>query len=311
MSFPLLKISGDYAHVEVRQGKGAQRWEEMSEIFKGAATKGQEWKGGEGDKLSARHCQMPDNPNSTLSLPYSVAGSALLDVGKPRKRVFPASIGGGSSLSFKSMEAAPGFILHEYAPSGNCYKIRLTAALLGVDLERRDYDIMTGETRTREFLTQVNANGRIPVLQIGERFLPESNAAAFWLADGSALVPEDRFERADMLRWMFWEQYNHEPNIATLRFWLAFVGRDRLSEAQQAQVEGKQAAGVAALQLMEEHLQKADWLVGSRATLADICLYAYTHVAEEGDGFDLSHYPAVGRWLDRVTALPGFITIND
>src|SRR3569832_1623774 len=103
-------------------------------------------------------------------------------------------------------------ILHEYAQSGNCYKIRLTAALLGLPIERREYDIMQGETRTPAFLADVNAHGRIPVLQVGERFLPESNAACFYLADGSPLVPADRFARADMLRWMFWEQYNHEPN---------------------------------------------------------------------------------------------------
>ena len=115
-------------------------------------------------------------------------------------------------------------ILHEYSASGNCYKIRLTAGLLGLPIERREYDILKGETRTPEFLAHVNANGRIPVLQVGDRFLPESNAACFYLADGTRLVPEDRFDRADMLRWMFFEQYNHEPNIATLRFWLAYVG---------------------------------------------------------------------------------------
>ncbi len=109
-------------------------------------------------------------------------------------------------------------ILHEYSQSGNCYKIRLTAALLGLPLERREYDIMKGETRTPDFLAKVNANGRIPVLQVGDRFIPESNAACFYLADGSPLVPEDRFDRADMLRWMFFEQYNHEPNVATMRF---------------------------------------------------------------------------------------------
>src|ERR1044072_138621 len=116
-------------------------------------------------------------------------------------------------------------ILHEYAASGNCYKVRLTAALLGLAIERREYDIMKGETRTPEFLASVNANGRIPVLQAGDRFIPESNAACFYLADGSALIPEDRFDRADMLRWMFWEQYNHEPNVATMRFWAAFWRR--------------------------------------------------------------------------------------
>ena len=134
-------------------------------------------------------------------------------------------------------------ILHEYAASGNCYKVRLTAALLGLPIERREYDIMAGETRTAEFLAQVNANGRIPVLQDGDRFIPESNAACFYLADSSWLIPEDRFERADMLRWMFWEQYNHEPNVATLRFWYGFVGEANLSEAQRAQLPGKRAAG--------------------------------------------------------------------
>ena len=128
--------------------------------------------------------------------------------------------------------------LHEDPLSGNCYKIKLTAALLGLPLAIRQYDIRKGETRTPEFLANVNANGRIPVLQIddadGTRFLPESNAACWYLAEGSALIPEDRFDRADMLRWMFFEQYNHEPNIATLRFWLAFVGEAHLTEQQRA-----------------------------------------------------------------------------
>jgi glutathione S-transferase len=196
-------------------------------------------------------------------------------------------------------------ILHEYSQSGNCYKIRLTAALLGVEMERREYDILNGETRTPQFLERVNPNGRIPVLQVGERFIPESNAACFYLADGSALVPEDRFDRADMLRWMFFEQYNHEPNIATLRFWLAFVGEERLSAAQRALLPGKRAAGDAALKLMDDHLAARGFLVSEAPTLADISLYAYTHVAAEG-GFDLGAFPAVSRWLGRIAALPGY-----
>lgn len=197
-----------------------------------------------------------------------------------------------------------GLVLHEYAPSGNCYKIRLTAAHLGVPLERRSYDILRGETRTPEFLARVNANGRIPVLQIGDRLLPESNAACWYLAKGSRLLPEDAYEQSDMLRWMFWEQYNHEPNIATLRFWLAFVGVDALNEAQRAQLATKRAAGAAALALMEQHLAAHDWFAAGRFTLADIALYAYTHVAGEG-GFTLGDYPAVARWLARVAAQPG------
>lgn len=200
-------------------------------------------------------------------------------------------------------------ILHEYAPSGNCYKIRLTAAHLEVPLTRREYDIMNGETRTPDFLAQVNANGRIPVLQIGDRFLPESNAACFWLADGSHLIPADRFARADMLHWMFWEQYNHEPNIATLRFWRAFLGEERLKDAQRAQLPAKLTAGEAALALMDEQLGRTPWLVGQVFSLADICLYAYTHVAEEG-GFDLTPYRNVARWLGDVAGKPSHIAMT-
>jgi glutathione S-transferase len=200
-------------------------------------------------------------------------------------------------------------ILHEFAPSGNCYKIRLTAALLGVALERRHYDIMKGETRTAEFMRKVNANGRIPVLQIGERFLPESNAACWWLATGSALIPDSRFAQADMLRWMFFEQYNHEPNVATLRFWHRWVGEPNLSEVQRANVPSKRDAGEAALRLMDQHLAHHDWFVGTAVTLADICLFAYTHVAEEG-GFCLRDFPAVQAWIARMQSIDGFIPID-
>lgn len=201
--------------------------------------------------------------------------------------------------------------LHEYAPSGNCYKIRLTAAMLGVPLERRSYDILVGETRTPAFLANINANGRIPVLQIGARFLPESNAACCWLADGSPLVPQDRYARADMLRWMFWEQYNHEPNVATLRYWLAFVGIDNLTDIQRLQIDGKKTAGNAALQLMDEQLARTPWLVGNSVTLADIALYAYTHVCEEGGAFALVDYPAIHAWIMRIEALAGYCAITD
>lgn len=199
--------------------------------------------------------------------------------------------------------------LHEDPRSGNCYKIRLTAALLGLPLERRLYDILKGETRTPEFLERVNANGRIPVLQVGDRFLPESNAACWFLAEGSPLIPADRFDQADMLRWMFFEQYNHEPNVATLRFWLLFVGDGNLSEAQRGQLATKRAGGEAALQLMDEHLADRAWLVGQGVTLADIALYAYTHVCEAG-GFRLHDYPAICRWLERVAGLPGYVRME-
>lgn len=168
---------------------------------------------------------------------------------------------------------------------------------------------MAGETRTADFLTKVNANGRIPVLQDGDRFLPESNAACFYLADGSALIPTDPFDRADMLRWMFWEQYNHEPNIATVRFWTGWVGEGNLDDLQRALLPGKRAAGVAALKLMDAHLAARDWFVGNAPSLADICLYAYTHVAEEG-GFALAPFPAVRDWIARIEGLDDYIPIT-
>ncbi|WP_296721723.1 glutathione S-transferase family protein [Erythrobacter sp.] len=208
---------------------------------------------------------------------------------------------------------AEALTLHEDPRSGNCYKIKLTAALLGVPLETRAYDIMKGETRTPDFLAKVNANGRIPVLQIGEdgaaRFLPESNAACWYLAHGSALIPQERFAQADMLRWMFFEQYNHEPNVATLRFWLRFVGEAKLSAEQRAQIMPKRMAGCGALDLMNRHLETNAFFSGDAVSLADIALFAYTHVAEEG-GFGLGDYPHIQAWIARVQALPGFVAMD-
>lgn len=199
--------------------------------------------------------------------------------------------------------------LHEDPRSGNCYKIKLTAALLGLPLATRQYDIIAGETRTPDFLERVNPNGRIPVLQIGNRFLPESNAACWYLASGSALIPQDSFDQADMLRWMFFEQYSHEPNIATMRFWLHFIGSAQLSPQQKAQMMAKRIAGCEALSLMDGHLAGYDWFVGDSVSLADIALFAYTHVADEG-GFGLGDYPAVERWIERVSQLPDFIPMG-
>jgi glutathione S-transferase len=200
-------------------------------------------------------------------------------------------------------------VLHEYSRSGNCYKVRLTAAHLGVPLERREYDLAKGETRTPQFLEQVNPNGRIPVLQVGDRFIPESNAACFYLADGSALVPEDRFDRADMLRWMFFEQYSHEPNIATLRLWLAFVGLEALTGAQRIVSRVALGCDLLALRLMDEHLAGREWMVGDALSLADICLFAYTHVADEG-GFDLALYPNLIAWMERIMLHPSHVPMD-
>ena len=203
-----------------------------------------------------------------------------------------------------------GLILHEDARSGNCYKIRLTAAHLGVKLQRKNYDILKGETRTPEYLRDVNANGRIPVLQDGDRFLPESNAICFFLANGSKLIPDGNFDQADMLRWMFWEQYNHEPNIATLRFWLRFIGLEALADAQRVQITGKREAGLAALDLMDKHLESRKWFVADEFSLADICLFAYTHVADEAN-FDLEAYPEIIRWMERILTMDGHIGLDD
>lgn len=201
-------------------------------------------------------------------------------------------------------------VLHEDPRSGNCYKVRLVAAHLGLALDRRAYDIMKGETRTPEFLATVNANGRIPVLQDGDRFISESNAICFYLADGSPLVPADRFDRADMLRWLFWEQYNHEPNIATLRFWLRFTGLEALTGLQRDLIAVKRKAGEEALDLMDDHLDRHDWLAADALTIADLCLVAYTHVADEAD-FDLELYPAVISWMERIMTHPKHIPMFD
>jgi glutathione S-transferase len=200
-------------------------------------------------------------------------------------------------------------VLHEHAASGNCYKVRLTAAMVGKPIERREYDIMKGETRTTDFLHNVNANGRIPVLQVGERFIPESNAACYFMAEGSSLVPTDPFEHADMLHWMFWEQYNHEPNIATLRFWMHSLGPDNLTDLQRLQMPAKRQQGNSALKLMDDHLESREWFVGNDVSLSDICLFAYTHVAGDAE-FDLKRYPNVLAWMERMKGHPRFVPMD-
>jgi glutathione S-transferase len=200
-------------------------------------------------------------------------------------------------------------VLHEYSASGNCYKVRLTAALAGKHLDRREYDIMKGETRTPEFIANVNSNGRIPVLQVGDRFIPESNAACYYVAEGSHLIPTEPFDHADMLRWMFWEQYSHEPNIATLRFWMGWLGPDNLSDLQRLQMPPKRQAGNAALKLMDQHLASREWFVGELISLADVCLFAYTHLAGDAE-FDLQRYPHVLEWIERVKGDPRYIVMD-
>ena len=197
-------------------------------------------------------------------------------------------------------------LLHDNHLSGNGYKPRLLLAHLGRTYERIEVDILKGETRTPEFLAR-NPNGRIPVLELEDgTCIAESNAILFYLAEGSPFLPAERLGRALALQWMFFEQYSHEPCIAVARHWLQHL---EMTEAQRTQLPEKQAGGRAALAVMERHLGAWDWFGGDAISIADIALYAYTHVAEEG-GFDLSDYPAVGAWLARVAEQPGHVPMN-
>jgi glutathione S-transferase len=199
--------------------------------------------------------------------------------------------------------------LHDYLPSGNGYKVRLLLTQLGIPFQRIEYDITRGETRTPEYLENVNANGRVPVLETEEgTLLPESNAILFFLAEGTPFLPDDRLERARTLQWMFFEQYSHEPNIAVARAWL-HVFDVQMTEERRAALEERQKRGYDALGVMEEHLETNDYFVGGRYSVADISLYAYTHVAGEG-GFDLGGYPAILAWLERVSSQAGYIPIT-
>ena len=198
--------------------------------------------------------------------------------------------------------------LHDNLSSGNGYKARLLLAQLGVPFERVEYNIDRAETRTPEFLEKVNPNGRVPVLELEDgRLLPESNAILFYLAEGTPFLPKDRFGRAQVLSWMLFEQYSHEPNVATPRFWITH--HVEMTEERRLSLETKRKLGHAALNVMEDHLAANDYFVADRYTVADISLYAYTHVAGEG-GFDLGGFPAVRAWLDRVAAQPGYVPIT-
>ena len=200
-------------------------------------------------------------------------------------------------------------ILHDNLASGNGYKVRLLLAQLGVSFRRIEYDITRGETRTPDFLGRINPNGRVPVLETdtGE-FLAESDAILFYLAEDTPFFPAGRLERARVLQWMFFEQYSHEPNIAVARAWVHVFGLE-MTEERRLALATKRKLGYDALGVMERHLAGNDFFVGGRYTVADIALYAYTHVAHEG-GFDLAGYPAVRAWMGRVTARPGHVPIT-
>lgn len=196
--------------------------------------------------------------------------------------------------------------LYEFPDSGNCYKIRLLLCQLGTDFERVFVDIMAGETRTPAFLRR-NPAGKVPVLEIGDGdFLPESNAALWYLSDRTDFLPSDRRGRAEVFRWLSFEQYSHEPNVATPRFWIKYLGSPPEMSERLAR---RQEAGRQALQVMDDHLSEHRFFVGDRYSIADIALYAYSHVADEG-GIDLGPYAAVRRWIDRVADQPGHVPMD-
>ncbi|TAJ33121.1 MAG: glutathione S-transferase family protein [Reyranella sp.] len=196
--------------------------------------------------------------------------------------------------------------LYDYMDSGNGYKCRLVLAHLGVPFKLVERDILKGETRTSEFLKR-NPNGRIPTLELEDgSHLFESGAIIWYLADGTRLAPKDRKARAETLQWMFFEQYSHEPYIAVARFWKHYL--PKLTPLQEMDLPNRMKGGYAALDVMEKHLATRHFFVDETFGLADVALYAYTHVAHEGE-FDLSKYANVNAWMARVAALPGHVTI--
>jgi glutathione S-transferase len=196
--------------------------------------------------------------------------------------------------------------LHDFLSSGNGYKCRLLLHQLGIPFERVELDILKGETRTPEFLAK-NPNGRIPALELEDgTVLAESNAILFYLAEGTPFLPEGRLERAQALQWLFFEQYSHEPFIAVARFIRHLLPEDSPRRADLPRLE---QGGYAALGVMERRLADRPFLVADRYTIADVALYAYTHVADEG-GFDLEPYPAVCAWLARVAGQPHHVPIT-
>ena len=191
--------------------------------------------------------------------------------------------------------------------SGNCYKIKLVCSELGIDYEWQEVDILAGDTRTPQFLA-MNANGKIPLLAMPDgNYLPESNAILAWFADGTSLMGTDRLSRARVLQWMFFEQYSHEPNIATSRFIIQYLGNP---PDRAADLESKKVAGYKALGVMEQQLLRSPFMAGDDYTIADIALFAYTHVADEG-GFSLEDYPAIRAWIDRIAGRPKFVPMKE
>jgi glutathione S-transferase len=198
-------------------------------------------------------------------------------------------------------------LLYDSAVSGNCYKVRLLLAHLGLPYERCELDVVDRSNRP-EVLGGLNPSLRVPTIVLDDgRSIGESGAILCYFGEGTAFVPSDRFDRAQMFQWMFFEQYDHEPAIAVVRFWMHVLGG--VPEGQEAAHEVKLAAGHRAIEAMERRIESREWFAGDAMSLADIALYAYTHVAEEG-GFELSRFPAVKAWCARVAAVPGHVPID-
>ena len=196
--------------------------------------------------------------------------------------------------------------LYGMSSSGNCYKLQLLMAQLGREYVWEEIDITRGENLSPEFLV-MNDRGKVPVLILDDgRTMSESNAILYYLAQGTRLLPKDAWDRAKALQWMFFEQYSHEPYIAVVRFWLTYSG---IPETFADQIPARKRSGYAALDAMEKHLDGRSFLVADRYTIADISLYAYTHVAHEG-GFDLEPYAATREWIERVAGQPGHVAID-
>ncbi|CAG8488099.1 12420_t:CDS:2 [Funneliformis caledonium] len=233
--------------------------------------------------------------------------------------------------------------LYDYAPSGNCYKVRLLFSLLRIQHLRVDIDIRKGETRTDHFLNNVSSYGQVPVVIIPPDYvhklakpttlspsstpnesqnensstvvetqstiLTESNAILTFISDGTPLFPSNPIDRAKIMQWLFWEQYSHEPNFGTLRFWITLLNKGEDPQYLDQIVE-RQKKGYEALNIMEQHLSNEDWFVANKYTIADIALYAYTHCAEEA-GYSIDSFPKIKAWLRRIENMPGHVPIDD
>jgi glutathione S-transferase len=200
----------------------------------------------------------------------------------------------------------PPLRLYGMRGSGNCWKPAALLDLLGRPYEWVEVDIVAGASRRPDFLA-LNPNGKVPLLLVDGQPLAESNAMLCYLAEGSPLWPQDPWLRAKVLEWLFFEQYSHEPYIATVRYWIRYLGK---AETWADRIAERQVGGYAALDVMEHRLESADWLVGGQLSIADLALAAYTQIADEG-GFEMARYPAIKAWLQRLFRTPGLSTLRD